>query len=42
MLALSSRSTTFMGLGDVDELDTPGVQGPSLDDEVIGGVASGW
>ena len=39
MLALSSRSTTFMGLG--DKLDMLVVPGPLLDDEVLGGVASG-
>ena len=37
---LSNGSTVFMGLGD-EELDTPGAQGPSLDDKVLGGVASG-
>ena len=41
MSVLSSGSAAFVGLGD-EELDLLGAQGPSLDDEVLGGVASGW
>ena len=40
MSVLSSRSTTFVELD--DKLDVLVAKGPSLDDEVLGEVASGW